>query len=125
MKKLLFLPLFLLLACTSKEVKIPSDIISKEKMIEVYFDVHVSDGMVINQKIKDVKISNQLKKSYLVGVLKKHGVSMEKYEKSNVFYEDNEALMVEIYSEVMIKFSEEQALLEGEKKEVTKEEMKK
>ncbi|MFT4646190.1 MAG: alpha-glucosidase (family GH31 glycosyl hydrolase) [Planctomycetota bacterium] len=125
MKNIFFIPLFFLLACNSDEVKIPSDIISREKIINIYMDVHISDALVTSQRVKDVKKSNQQKKSYLVSVLKKHNVSLEAYEKTNSFYENHQDLMVKLYADVMIKFSEEQALLEGDKKEIKKEEKKK
>ena len=115
MKQLFFIPLFFIFSCSSKEVKIPEDIIAKEAMIEIYKDVHISDGMVTNQQIKGVKITNQLKKSYLIAVLKKHNISMEAYEKSNAFYENNAAVMVDLYGKVMIEISKDQALLAGEK----------
>lgn len=120
MKNIFFIPLFFLLACNSDEVKIPSDIISREKIINIYMDVHISDALVTSQRVKDVKKSNQQKKSYLVSVLKKHNVSLEAYEKTNSFYENHQDLMVKLYADVMIKFSEEQALLEGDKKEEKK-----
>ena len=83
-------------------------------------DVHISDALVTSQRVKDVKKSNQQKKSYLVSVLKKHNVSLEAYEKTNSFYENHQDLMVKLYADVMIKFSEEQALLEGDKEEEKK-----
>lgn len=115
MKIIFYIPLFFLLACTPDEVKIPEDIIQKEEMIEIYRDVHISDALVNYEKVKDVKVANQLKKSFLASVLKKHNVTIEAYEKSNAFYEKHETIMLELYEEIMIRNSEEQALLEGEK----------
>ena len=120
MKKIFFIPLLILLSCTSAEVKIPTDIIPREEMIAIYMDVHISDALVTSQKVRDVKISNQMKKSYLASVLKKHNVSQADYEKTNSFYEKHEDLMVKLYTDMMVKFSERQAELEGDKKEKKK-----
>jgi len=117
MKLIYIITFVLILSCSSKEVKIPKDIIQKDEMIALYIDIHITDAMVTQKKIKDVKISNQLKKSYLVSVLKKHNLTMELFEKSNAFYEDNIQLKYDLYNEVMVKISEKEALLEELEKE--------
>ena len=124
MKFLYLLPLLFLFNCSSNEVKAPKNILSKDKMIELMVDVHIADAMTLEKKIKDIKLSNQLKKSYLVSVLDKHNVSLEEFESSISFYEDNLEEMLEIYNEVMIKITELEAELGGEKTETSKKDKK-
>ena len=76
MKLVYLIPLFFIFGCANPEgeVSIPNDIISKEKMILIFKDIHISESLTAEKKIKDVKLSNQMKKSYLVSVLKKHNI---------------------------------------------------
>ncbi len=110
-------------SCSSSEetMNIPNDIIGQEKMKEIYIDIHISDAMVAKKKLKEVKLSNQLKKSYFVGILAKHHISKEEFEKSNAFYEKNIDLMYKMYEEIMVSISAKQAELEGVKKNLEKE----
>lgn len=116
MKYILFILLFFT-SCSSSELDIPSDIIQKEKMINVMVDVHIADAMASEQKIKDIKVSNQLKKTYLVGVLHKHDISQQKFDNSIQFYESNVETMLDIYNEVMIKISAQEAELNNKETE--------
>lgn len=123
MKIIYLLILLLFFSCSQDESYIPKDIIQKEKMVSIFVDIHISDALVAHKKNKEVKISNQLKKTYLANILNKHKISMEDYEKSQVFYKNNLPLLLEVYNEVMIELSAKKAEFEGKK--LTKEEIEK
>lgn len=84
-------------------------------MISILVDIHIADAVAKEKKLKDIKLSNQLKKTYFNNVLEKHNITKEDFEKSTSFYENNIELMQEIYEKVMIVLSEKEALLNGEK----------
>lgn len=123
MRYILLIVIFLLSSCSSSEetINIPNNIIGQEKMKEIYIDIHISDAMVAKKKLKEVKLSNQLKKSYFEEILAKHHISKEEFEKSNAFYEKNIDLMYKMYEEIMVSLSAKQAELEGVKKNLEKE----
>jgi phosphorylcholine metabolism protein LicD len=115
MKFYLLVPIFFFISCKDQSIKIPKEIFPKETMISILVDIHIADAVAKEKKLKDIKLSNQLKKTYFNNVLEKHNITKEDFEKSTSFYENNIELMQEIYEKVMIVLSEKEALLNGEK----------
>lgn len=114
-QKILFLGILLLLgACKTpiEEQKIKTPI-AREHFKAILLDMHIANGIVENQKIRDVKITNQLKKAYLSSVLAQHEVSLADFETTFARYEDKPAIMHKMYEEILEEVSVRQAKLEG------------
>lgn len=111
----------LLLSCTNDEVKIPTDIFSKEKMKNLLVEIHLADALAANERIKEVKLLNEIKKAYFTSVLEKNNIKEEDFEKSLVFYQNQPEVFFSVYEEVMVALTQKEADLSGEKtKESTK-----
>lgn len=129
MKWNVFLLVIVLTACTSDVVKIPSKVFSKEKMVTLLIEIHLSDILATNEKILEVKDLNDVKKAYFLSVLEKNNVTQEEFEKSYLFYQNHPEVFYEVYEEVMIELTKREAELNGvneieqtdeEKKEIEK-----
>lgn len=124
-KAVLFVLLFFT-SCKNDEVKIPNDVFSKEKMTNLLVEIHLSDAIAADERIKDVKLLNEIKKAYFTSVLEKNNIKEEDFESSLAFYQDHPNVFFEIYENVMIVLSEQEADLNGEKtKETSKNQNKK
>lgn len=105
MKKFL-IPLFvIIISCKSKEVKIPDNVIPQETMVSILKDVHLSEAMIINKKIIDKELKNQILASYKNDILEKHDITMEVYDSSYNFYVRNPTYLVEIGDSVLAKLA--------------------
>lgn len=110
MKKII-LSLFLftiLMSCTSEEksISIPETTLSKEKMVGIMLDIHISEATMnmtpINRNASDSPLPG-------IDVLKKNNISKEEFDESFIFYTKHPVLLNEIYDEVMDSLSKMQA----------------
>lgn len=113
MKWNVFLLVIILTACTSDVVKIPSKFFSKEKMVSILIDIHLSDAIAINEIYPDFKELNDIKKGYFLSVLEKNNITLEEFDKSYQFYLKNPDVFFEVYEEVMIELTKREAELNG------------
>lgn len=108
MKKIWIPLLLIFFACTEKkEVKIPDNILSKEKMTAVLTDVHIVEAM-INLNLVRIGNTPQDTTNYY-NIFKKNNTSRKQYEDSFKFYSDHPELFKEIYDGVLIELSKKQA----------------
>lgn len=96
---------FLLMSCgNANEVKIPDDILSKEKMAEVMVDIHLLEA-TMNMNIAATDKASPT----AVDVFKKHDITKEQYQESFVFYTEHPEVFTEVYQLVLNDLSKMQA----------------
>lgn len=118
-KSIIFV-LVLFISCKNEEVKIPKDVFSEEKMINLLVEIHLADAMAANERIKEVNLLNEVKKAYFSSLLEKENISLADFENSLAFYQKNADLFFGVYEKVMVKLTEKEADLNGEKTKETK-----
>ena len=89
-----------LIACGSPKEKIPDDILSKEKMIEIVTELHVTEAS-INLNLYN---ADSLKTIY-----SKHQVTKSQYDSSFKYYALHPKQLSEIYKGVLNEISKRQA----------------
>jgi hypothetical protein len=101
---IIFLSAFLFGCTDTEEVKIPDNIISKDKMAKVFVDMHLLEATL------NLNAGNPAKKEELnIDVFKKHGITKEKFEESYKFYTQNPSALSEVYDIVLNELSKLQA----------------
>ena len=96
------------MSCTSEEkgISIPATTLSKEKMVGLMLDIHISEATMnmtpINRNVSDKPLPG-------IDVLKKNSISKEQFDESFIFYTKHPILLNEIYDEVMDSLSKMQA----------------
>ena len=105
--KIIALSFFLVLSfgCNDEKVIIPGNIIPRDKMLLVMTDVHLVESLIIQGHT----LSDKSPEAYYEGIYKNHNITKEQFEESYSFYVDHPELFDEIYSEILIKLSEQQA----------------
>lgn len=107
----------LLFACSDdKQVEIPAGVLSQEQMATVMAEVHLLEASL------NLNISSAITKgdapdlqATTLEVLKKKGVTKEKYETSFLFYSQHPEILSEIYQQVLNNLSQLQAKVANEK----------
>lgn len=90
--------LFLLVACSAPEVKIPNDIIPRDSMVSILTDVHLVEGARIGRKIMGDTL---MVDDYYAKIYSKYGITAEGFKKSFRYYNEHPEMMKEIYKEVV------------------------
>ena len=104
---ILFLSSLILISCSKNEEKIPADIISKDKMVQVMVDIHLAEARSqMGTPFNDVKAQKQ---SYYKFIFKKHKISYEQLRKSLNYYSAHPEIFSEVYDEVITELSKKQA----------------
>ncbi|MBP7496715.1 MAG: DUF4296 domain-containing protein [Bacteroidales bacterium] len=100
MKKIFFLLLIILNACTNKTAKqADSGIIHRDTMISILTDINIAEAILtINENAKD---SNKLATGYYKSIFDKHKTTKEQFETSFKYYSKNPELINKIYDEVI------------------------
>lgn len=110
----LFFFSFMLTSCSKREEKIPADIISKDKMVQVMVDIHIAESRSqIGVPFNDIKTQKQ---SYYKFVFEKHKISYTLLKKSFDYYTARPEIFSKIYDEVITELSKRQAEKGGSKK---------
>lgn len=98
--------LLTLISCSKKEEKIPSDIISKEKMVELLIDFHISQAQLqIQSPVENI---SQLKENYYSFILQKHKTNYNQVKKSFDYYAAHPELFSSVYENVITELSKKQ-----------------
>jgi hypothetical protein len=109
-KSILYGILLLLSACGKTLPNVPSDIIQKEKMIQILVDVHVADAVLENKNGTDRRVPEQTTAIY-TQIYKNHGITRAEFLKSYHYYETQPELMDKLYEELLSELSRRQAQL--------------
>ena len=99
--------LFFIFSCKQAEEKIPSDILSKEKMVKVLVDIHLAEANVTIKNLAGDD-ANKLATAYYQHIYKSHRISKEEFKKSFLFYSQHPQLLEKIYDEVLSELSKKQ-----------------
>lgn len=94
---------FVLLACNKAGDKIPSDILTKEKMILILADRYLAQAHFNLQRGKD-KSTTPLE-SYYNHIYKIHSTTEEEFNKSFEYYMQHPELLSSVYEEVITELS--------------------
>jgi len=87
---------FLIFSCTDKvNYEKPEDLIDKEKMTNLLYDMHLAVG---TSNIKNVHLEKN--RNYMSLVFHKYGVDSTQFATSNIYYTSNINEYEEIYEEV-------------------------
>ena len=113
--KILFAPLrlcglFLLLvflSCSQIEDKIPSGVISKDKMVQLLVDYHLTGVQLDIHSLTDD--TESLKQSYYKYAFSKYKTNYPQLKKSFDFYFAHPEIFAKIYDEVITELSKKQA----------------
>lgn len=101
---------FLLCSCGQETEKIPSDILSKEKMAQVITDIHIAEAETHLLTFPD---SSSNEKISFLKIFEKHHITKEQYETSLSFYIDHPEMLNEIYQKVLNELSKMQGKASG------------
>jgi len=107
MRFLFITSLFLLMACQlkPKEAAVPNDLIPKDSMITIMYDMGILESHI---QQKYIQLESYAKVMRISGdsLLGKFGLSNERYSKSMEYYSKNPVIFSEIYDSI-IKLYEE------------------
>lgn len=106
-----------LFACSDdKKIVIPENVLSQEEMASVMTEVHLLEAsMSMNISTAITKDGPPDLKQTTLELLKKKGVSKEKYETSFLFYTEHPDLLSDVYQLVLNNLSQLQAKVANEK----------
>ena len=91
-----FLTIIIFWSCTDKVTyEKPENLIGKEEMIDLLYDMHVVIG---TSNIKNVHLEKN--RNYMSLVYKKYGIDSSRFASSNLYYTSNIVEYEEIYEEV-------------------------
>lgn len=120
MKWIIILLFLNLSSCQFLIGKNDGNILKPEKMVDLLAEVHIAEAMALEEKIADVHLKNLIQKAYFQSVLDKNKISKEQFDATVLYYNQHPDLYLELYEKVMIKLTEDEALLNGDKKELKK-----
>jgi len=99
---IMFLILLGFISCQTQEQK---EIISEDKFIDIVYDLHLMDGVLVAEKL-NTKISPNDTVSYYNYVLKKNNVSRAEFDKTVEYYTEHTDEYAIIYGKVLKKINE-------------------
>ena len=109
MKKVLFISILFLSACSKKPVEIPAHILQPDTMVSILKDIHLAQSSisVTDYASKSPYTMNQ----YVSYILERHGQSRERFMQSLRYYTGEPELMDGIYDSVIARLGNTSAQL--------------
>ena len=106
MKRLIwgFIVAALWLGCKSKS---PNDIIDKEKMQDILFDIHVVDGYISTIYVQDS--ARKTGSAYYKGIYKKFDIDSAEYSRSLSYYYQKPDQLLEMYKVISKRLEDQKA----------------
>lgn len=96
----LFFQLLFFIACSPKNERPPSGILSKDKMIEVLVDVHIIEALPQSHGLNMNQVNRIMAGKYDT-VMKKHNTTNDQFDASYQYYIEHPKDLDEIYQEVV------------------------
>lgn len=97
---------FLFWSCDQSAVRIPSDVLPKDTMVNVLMDIHIAEAGVrtlvtdsLNYKVKE----------YYYSIFEKYHITDVQFKTSMRFYTEHPRILEEIYQKMIEKMSEKEA----------------
>ncbi|MES2689101.1 MAG: DUF4296 domain-containing protein [Bacteroidota bacterium] len=112
MQKYLFVSICILFfACSVPEYNtVPPDVIPKEKMVGILYDMHLAEGVIAIYPSKGDSNARRALGYYEI-IYKKHSTTKEEFKKSYDFYIAHPVLMDSVYTNMIEKLNEKELLL--------------
>ncbi|MBA3899800.1 MAG: DUF4296 domain-containing protein [Bacteroidetes bacterium] len=101
--------------CKDNSIKIPPHIITQDTAIVLFTELQIMEALIIQGSLKQ-KDSLFTIDAYKTQLLKKIGLSTERFEENYNFYLNQPELLDKIYTEVLNEISRKKAAVESEKK---------
>ena len=117
-RKLFYILVYLLFtACSGEqEIKIPDNVLSKDKMAQVMLDIHLMEASMNLTGGNPNKIDLPGSSVPLnIDVLKKNNITKKQFDDSFSFYTNNPELLSEVYQKVLNELSKMQAEVSNKK----------
>lgn len=97
-------------ACSAPDRNaIPQDVMNKQLMESVIFDMHVAEGVITTEKMQGDSSHRKVLGLYQK-VFKKYGITQEQFYKSYDFYVQHPVLLDSIYNNIISNLSEQESL---------------
>ena len=100
--------LLLLTSCRQETTALPKDLISREKMIQVLADVHITEAAIYYKNGHGDKVDNKAPEYYQY-IFSKQGITEKQFRESFDYYLHQEAQLDKIYEDVITEISRRQA----------------
>ena len=118
MKRILnnFLVLLLVFSSCREDVAIkPPQLISRDHMVDILVDIHLSDAAFQTRRFSNEKIMKYTESDFYYSILKKHQIADSVFETSLIYYSGKPKEFEKIYTRVINKLT----LMEQEEKKKT------
>ena len=118
LRKLFYILVYLFFtACSGEqEIKIPDNVLSKDKMAQVMLDIHLMEASMNLTGGNPNKIDLPGSSVPLnIDVLKKNNITKKQFDDSFSFYTNNPELLSEVYQKVLNELSKMQAEVSNKK----------
>lgn len=93
-------------SCEKPVVEKPKDLVSKEKMIDMLTDIHISESMYQTRRYTSQDMRKITEADLYYSVLKKYDVADSTFERSLIYYSSLPKEYERIYSRVLNKLNE-------------------
>ncbi len=113
MQKYLFVAISIVLffSCSLPDAnKIPADVLSKEKMEALLYDIHLAEGVIATTPTQADSNTRRALGYYEI-IYKKHQVTETQFKQSYDFYTKHPVLLDSVYSRVIEKLSVQETIL--------------
>lgn len=119
MKKTAVVLLAIILVSCDSGNKIPDYVISHDDMVNIIIDIHLTDGLFTNNKVRR-KLAKKDSSNYYNAILNNYGYTRADFDTSVHFYSKNINEYDKIYEEVLNRLGEMETKLKQESAEETK-----
>ncbi len=101
----IFFSALLFISCSKKEEKIPDNILSKNKMIQVLVDVHIAEATIQNKYLALNDSTKNIAAGYYINAFDKNKITEQQFRESFLYYSHHLDLLNKIYEEVINELS--------------------
>ncbi len=98
--------LFLAIACDDSVVEKPRDLVSRDQMISLLVDIHLSEAVYQIKRFSSEELKKYSETDFYYSILKKYGVADSTFEKSLIYYSSKPKEFEKIYTRVINRLTE-------------------
>jgi hypothetical protein len=120
MSKKLFYTFFLfsvtlIIGCKNTSIDVPPHIISQDSAVIMFTELQIMEALIIQGSLKQQDTLFSID-AYKISMLKKLGLSTERFEENYDFYMNHPELLDKVYAEVLNNISRKKAELDAGKR---------
>ncbi len=104
-------------SCEKPVVEKPKDLVSKDKMIDMLTDIHISESMYQTRRYTSQDMRKITEADLYYSVLKKYEVADSTFERSLIYYSSLPKEYERIYSRVLNKLNEMEQEINNQKQQ--------